>query len=60
MTTLAEHQPALISFDSDGQAVVIPVAELRAIRDGRHDVTREQAQGMARYLLEWMDDNDSL
>ena len=52
MTTLTEHQPALISTDAYDYPVVIPVAELRAIRDGRHDADTSQCEGMARLIVE--------
>lgn len=55
MTTLTERQPALISTDANNQPVVISAAELRAIRDGRHDAADEQVEGMARFIVEWVD-----
>lgn len=60
MDNLTAKQPALITTDADNQPVVIPAAELRAIRDGRHCADDSQVQGMARYIVERIDDNRSL
>lgn len=51
MDNLTAKQPALITTDADNQPVVIPAAELRAIRDGRHDADSGQVQGMARFIV---------
>lgn len=59
MNDILARQPALITTDADNQQVVIPVAELRAIRDGRNDATDEQIQGMARFIVEQVDDQRS-
>lgn len=55
MDTLTEHQPALISTDAYDCAVVIPVGELRAIRDGRHDADTSQVEAMARFIVDNID-----
>lgn len=60
MDNLLSKQPALITTDSNEQPVVITAPELRAIRDGRHCADDSQVQGMARYIVERMDDNRSL
>lgn len=52
MQNLTAKQPALITTDSNDEPVVIPVAELRAIRDGRHDADTSQVEGMARYIVD--------
>lgn len=51
MTNIAELQPALITYDSKDEPVVIPVAELRVIARGLHDATSEQVEGLANYVL---------
>lgn len=56
MNDILARQPALITTDAKEQPVVIPVGELRAIRDGRHDATDEQIQGMARFIVEQVED----
>lgn len=56
MNDILARQPALITTDADNQPVVIPVAELRAIRDGRHDADESQVQGMARFIVEQVED----
>lgn len=55
MQNLTAKQPALITTDSNGEPVVITAAELRAIRDGRHSATDEQVQGLARFVVERID-----
>lgn len=55
MENLTVHQPALITTDSNGEPVVIPAAELRAIRDGRHEADSSQVQGLARFVVERID-----
>lgn len=55
MENLAAKQPALITTDSNGDPVVITAAELRAIRDGRYSATDEQTQGLARFVVEQID-----
>lgn len=58
MESLAAKQPALITTDANGEPVVIPVVELRAIRDGRHCADDSHVQGMARYIVERIDNGE--
>ena len=55
MQNLTAKQPALITTDANEQPVVITAPELRAIRDGRHCADDTQVQGMARFIVEQVD-----